>query len=204
MLQPDLGTALIYDTNDIINSFNGSLTGTSTINSVFLGDVTIMDGASNIHNEMSTLKTQLDGMGFIKQITSGKLIDYMGKLIYYDILLFLPFIVSVVCYCSIILAALTRILQFAIRIPLMPIAISDMYNGGIHSRGMTTLKSMIALAAQGMVILIIVAIGNTLSTTMYANAVNPFMASLYISIVKLAQISLLGKSLDVTKEMIGA
>lgn len=202
-----LGSALVTDTNKYIGSVSTITTGSTVVESQILGDVNIMDEASAKYNQLKdeydAYKTDWDNNSFIKFIVSGgigKLVTYMTDSFSTGFMLLAPFIISVICYGAIILTALSRILQIAIRLPLMPIAMSDMYNGGTHSRGMSSFKGFIALAVQGMIILIIVAMGNALCTTMYTG--NMFMASFYMSIVKLAQVSLLGKSLEISKELL--
>lgn len=202
-----IGSALVTETNSKIGSIAQMTPGSTVVESKVLGNVNIMDEASDTYNnlkdEYDAYNDDWNNNSFIKFIVGGgigKLVTYMKDSVSTGFLLLVPFIISVLCYGDIILVALIRILQIAIRLPLMPIAISDIYNGGTHSRGMSTFKAMIALAVQGMIIIIIVAMGNALCTALYSG--NLFAAAFLMSIVKLAQISLLNKSLDVSKELL--
>jgi hypothetical protein len=201
------GNALIRETNSYLISPSDTY-GYREVPTVFgeligngSGKVYINGQAADQYDAIKSQSDALAGKSFMKQLTSGDLITYIITLLKYGFFLLAPFVISVIAYGAMIMAALSRVLQISIRLPLAPIGLADLYNGGIHSRGMSTLKGLIALAAQGMVILMIIGIGNILCSAIMTSDI--FVSALLVSVVKLSQISLLGKSLEVTKEIFG-
>lgn len=106
--------------------------------------------------------------------------------------------VSVICY--------SRIAEIYVRAVFTPIALSDVFHGGLQSSGWRYLKSFMAICLQGATIIVIAIIYGQLMSALLQNYAQDgsFWAFYSISIaVQASAIALMFKSLNLTREIMG-
>ena len=106
--------------------------------------------------------------------------------------------VSVICY--------SRIAEIYVRAVFTPVALSDVFHGGLQSGGWRYMKSFMAICLQGATIIVIAIIYGQLMSALLQNYAQDgsFWAFYSISIaVQASSIALMFKSLNLTKEIMG-
>jgi len=194
-----IGTALV---NSVFrfNSLNNTTTG-DTVNSMMLGDINIPPQVSTL---LETIKDEIVVEPKLLQL-GETLFKPIGISLGYIIGLLIPWAISWMTYFSMNLIAWQRFFEIYLRISVAPIAIADMWNG-MNSGGYRYMKAFFAVCLQGVVILMILIIGNQLTSSVGigVSSLKSWGSDiLKLSIIKLIQVSLLMKSLNFSREVLG-
>ena len=127
------------------------------------------------------------------------------------IILFVPWLVTVICEVLVKCVALTRQIEIFVRAAFMPVALGDSYSG-LSSTGVKYVKAFFAVCLQGAVIILIMMLSDTFASSYLFN-INPsnfmgvdgVMSTVIMPIIyRIATTGLIMKSLPLTKEICGA
>lgn len=148
-------------------------------------------------------------------------VNDIGKAMATLIVTFIMFLLSWIMTAIVTCICYFRMIEFYVRTALAPIALSDFFTEGVHGNGWRFIKSYIAVALQGGVIMLILVVYNALGA-----AVAPELDGVYTDIIdggwdfikyglnlivylgemlalSIAAIGLMIKSLSLTKEIVG-
>lgn len=122
--------------------------------------------------------------------------------------LFFPAIASFIAQAIVGFICYSRLIELYLRAMFTPIAVSDIFVGGANSNGFRYLKGFLALAMQNAVIYLIAYIYSIVSAGVVDTIVNGDPSFLDVTIgtlaLSFAACGLLLKSLNITKEIVGA
>ena len=126
------------------------------------------------------------------------------------IILFVPWLVTIICEVLIKCIMLTRQIEIFVRAAFLPVALGDGYNG-LHSSGLRYAKSFLAICLQGSLIIIVLSISDVLSSSYLLNVqqgtflgVDGVMSLVIMPIIyRIAATGLIMKSFPLAKEICG-
>lgn len=126
------------------------------------------------------------------------------------IILFVPWLVTIICEVLIKCIMLTRQIEIFVRAAFLPVALGDGYNG-LHSSGFRYAKSFLAICLQGSLIIIVLSISDVLSSSYLLNVqqgtflgVDGVMSLVIMPIIyRIAATGLIMKSFPLAKEICG-
>ena len=118
--------------------------------------------------------------------------------------LFLPWIATLIMVACSYFIVYSRLIEMMWRICGAPIALSDFMNEGLHGAGWRYMKNFLAICMQGMIILVIYSVYTYLYYDIFTNNTQGFWATVLMQLsVSFAAISLMFKSLTLSKELVG-
>lgn len=126
------------------------------------------------------------------------------------IVLFVPWLVTIICEVLIKCIMLTRQIEIFVRAAFLPVALGDGYNG-LHSSGFRYAKTFLAICLQGSLIIIILSISDVLSSSYLLDVINGtflgvdgVMSIVIMPIIyRIAATGLIMKSFPLAKEICG-
>lgn len=134
---------------------------------------------------------------------SGVLKILKGVIVF--VWLLIPWALSWIMGLCVKIIMYSRVIEIYVRAVFSPLALADFYQGGLQSAGFRFLRSFLAVAIQGTIILVIAAIYSALFTTVVSSAGLNFFSFIGLYLAFLASsIMLMFKSLSVAKELTGA
>ena len=121
----------------------------------------------------------------------------------------IPWILCLVANAASYILSISRIVELCIRTMLCPIAVCDIFQNGLeHSNGMKNLKGIFAVCFQSVIMVTIIVICNYCTlvavSQMGSNGIIGFESFFFVSLVNLAKLGLLFKSITFSKEILGA
>ena len=157
-------------------------------------------GAWDTSITYETFKTSMgfDGEGFFEMILSP---------IAMFIVLVIPWVLSFIGEMLIKLVMYSRVMEIYLRTVAAPLALADFYHGGLQSAGFRYLKTLLAFAIQGALILIITTIYSILVATVVPTGFDGLFAffkvyGLYFAFMASA-VMLMFRSITIAKEIVG-
>lgn len=167
-----------------------------------LSDVAAKIPATHRMLDANTAKSMLDQFEASLGLT-GILKIFEGVIVF--IWLLIPWALSWVMGLCVKVIMYSRVIEIYVKTVFSPIALADFYQGGLQSAGFKFLRGFLALAIQGAIIIVIVAIYSALFTVVVPTAGTNFFAFIGLYLAFLASaIMLMFKSLSVAKELTGA
>lgn len=139
------------------------------------------------------------------ELTQIKIFEFVNTM-YRFVYLIIPFIISWAINIVVMIVVYSRVIEIYARAVFAPIAFSDFFQNGLHGGGWRYLKSFLAVALQGALILIITTIFAKLSQVLFGNfndgigywaAMGQHLAFL------ISACMLMLKSLSLSKEIVG-
>lgn len=173
-----LGLALTQDIYGAVTSGSGAMSA-DTLDALY----------KNFQKE-----TELTGLGFIDDI-----VRFAYLIIPWAISWAISMVVTIVVY--------SRVIEIYARACFAPIAFSDFFNNGLHGSGWKFLKSFLAIALQGALILIITTIFSKLSQVLFGNfddSIGYWAAMGQHLAFMISACMLMLRSLSLAKEIVGA
>lgn len=122
------------------------------------------------------------------------------------IVLLIPALISWIMKTAVAIICYSRIVEVYTRAVFMPVALSDVFHGGLQSGGWRFLKSFFAICLQGATIVVIAIIYGQLMAALSQNyATDRAFWSFYCTSIAIqaSAIMLMFKSLNLTKEVLG-
>lgn len=139
------------------------------------------------------------------ELTKIKIFEFVNTM-YRFVYLIIPFVISWAINMVVMIVVYSRVIEIYARACFAPIAFSDFFQNGLHGGGWRYLKSFLAVALQGALILIITTIFAKLSHVLFGNfnddigywsAMGQHLAFL------ISACMLMLKSLSLSKEIVG-
>ena len=167
----------------------------------------------SLYQDMS--KNICDLLGFVPEKGPIDFMKNLGALISGVIEFFLPFLISGISALGIMFVVFSRVLELVVRAVFAPLAMTDCYKSGEHTHGFHYIMEFFGIAFQSLAIFAVLWVSGMvcgmftaeLKTTMAsatgvgADLNRASQMALYISALKLAQLTMLLKTASITKSV---
>ena len=116
--------------------------------------------------------------------------------------LILPYIISLICNVGIFFTIFSRILEIGVHLTLSPLAMTDIYKGGDHARGMRYLYEFFGLCFQSVAIMVVFLASNMVSATLINELISVFEERAGMGIAGISQIAMALSAINLAKLVI--
>lgn len=159
-------------------------------------------GGSNVDDILNIAKDSLvTELGFVPGGIS-KLPQNIGAMISGVVTLILPYIISLICNVGIFFTIFSRILEIGVHLTLSPLAMTDIYKGGDHARGMRYLYEFFGLCFQSVAIMVVFLASNMVSATLINELISVFEERAGMGIAGISQIAMALSAINLAKLVI--